>query len=47
MTFPGPMLWECAVSACCGVMVPETSLKLPAQINWWNPLLISPGRFSR
>jgi hypothetical protein len=47
MTFLGPMLSECAVLACCGVMAPETNLKLLAQTSWWNPLPISPGRFSR
>ena len=47
MTSPEPMLSECAVLACCGVMAPETNLKLLAQINWWNSLLISPGPLSR
>src|SRR2546429_7135565 len=41
------MRLECAVLACSGVMVPETNLRLPAQINWWNRLLISLGRFFR
>ena len=47
MTFPERTRSECAVLACCGVMVPETSLRLPVQINWWNPPLISLGQFFR
>ncbi len=47
MIFPVPMRLECAVLACSGVMVPETNLRLLAQINWWNRLLISLGRFFR
>src|SRR6266704_1193059 len=47
MTFPERTRSECAVLACCGVMVPETSLRLLVQINWWNPLLISLGQFFR
>src|ERR1700731_519053 len=47
MIFPVPMRLECAVLACSGVMVPETNLRLLAQINWWNRPLISRGRFFR
>src|SRR5258708_30921163 len=47
MIFPVPMRLECAVLACSGGMVPETNLRQPAQINWWNRLLISLGRFFR
>ena len=47
MTFPERTRSECAVLACCGVMVPETSLRLPVQINWWNPPSISLGQFFR
>jgi hypothetical protein len=35
------------VSGSVAVMARETNLKLLAQISWWNPLLISPARFSR
>ena len=45
MIFPVPMRLECAVLACSGVMVPETNLRLLAQINWWNRLPISLERF--
>src|SRR5881397_1791514 len=47
MTFPERTRSECAVLACCGVMVPETSLRLQVQINWWNPPLILLGQFFR
>ena len=47
MIFPVPMRLECAVLACSGVMVAETNWRLLAQINWWNRLLISLGRFFR
>src|SRR6266568_3133910 len=47
MTFPERTRSECAVLACCGVMVPETSLRLPVRINWWNPPLILLGQFFR
>src|SRR6266700_6216595 len=43
MTFQARTRSECAALACCGVMVPGTSLKRPVQISWWNPLLISLG----
>ena len=47
MTYQARTRSECAVLACCGVMVPETSLKLRVQINWWNPPLISLGPSAR